>query len=117
MNPETRLQNRILLALSDAGCTVWRNETAGVWLGKVIHKASEQVTLTNARMFTAGLAVGSSDIVGIAPDGRFLAIEVKTPTGRPTKEQLRFIEAVRNAGGIAGIARSVDEALQLIVRG
>lgn len=117
MNPETRLQNRILLALSDAGCTVWRNETAGVWLGKVIHKASEQVTLTNARMFTAGLAVGSSDIVGIAPGGRFLAIEVKTPKGRATKEQLRFIEAVNNAGGIAGIARSVADALELIRRG
>ena len=117
MNPETKLQNRILLALSDEGCTVWRNETAGVWLGKVIHKASDQVTLTNARMFTAGLCVGSSDIIGIAPGGRFLAIEVKTETGRPTQGQRRFIEAVRRAGGIAGIARSVEDALELIRRG
>lgn len=117
MNPETKLQRLIMLALSEAGCTIWRNETSGAWMGKQIHKAGDQVTLTNARMMTFGLCVGSSDLVGIAPDGRFLAVEVKTPKGRPTKEQLRFIEAVRNAGGIAGIARSVDEALDLIRRG
>lgn len=117
MNPETKIQNRILLALSEAGCTVWRNETSGAWVGKQIHRDGDQVTLTNARMITFGLAVGSSDIVGIAPNGRFLAIEVKTSTGRATKEQLRFIEAVNNAGGIAGIARSVEDALNLIRRG
>lgn len=114
MNPETRIQNRILMALSEAGCTVFRNETAGAWMGKQIHRERDQVTLTAARMMTFGLCVGSSDIIGIAPDGRFLAIEVKTSKGRASKEQLRFIEAVRNAGGIAGIARSVDDALQLI---
>ena len=117
MNPETRIQNRILLALSEAGCTVWRNETAGAWVGKQIHRDGDQVTLTNAHMMTFGLAVGSSDIIGITPEGLFLAVEVKTLKGRPTKEQLRFIEAVRAAGGIAGIARSVEEALDLIRRG
>jgi len=117
MNPETRIQNRILLALSEAGCTVWRNETSGAWVGKQIHRDGDQVTLINAHMMTFGLAVGSSDIIGITPEGRFLAVEVKTPKGRPTKEQLRFIEAVRAAGGIAGIARSVEEALDLIRRG
>lgn len=114
MNEETKIQNAILLALSDSGCVVFRNETSGAWVGKILHRDSGQVTLTDARMMTFGLCVGSSDIVGMAPDGRFLAIEVKTKTGRPTKEQLRFIEAVRNAGGIAGIARSPEEALDLI---
>lgn len=128
MNPETKIQNRTLLALSDAGCTVWRVETAGVWLGKVIHKDGDTVTLTNARMMQSGLCKGGSDIIGITPVtitpdmvgqtvGVFTAQEVKTPKGRPTKEQLRFIEAVRNAGGIAGIARSPEEALDLIRHG
>lgn len=117
MNPETKIQNRILLALSDAGCTVWRNETAGAWMGKQIHREGDQVTLTNARMMTFGLCVGSSDIIGITPEGLFLAVEVKTTKGRPTKEQLRFIDAVNDAGGVAGIARSVEEALDLIRRG
>lgn len=114
MNQETKIQRLIMLALSEAGCTVWRNETAGAWMGKQIHREGDQVTLTSARMMTFGLCVGSSDIIGIAPCGRFLAIEVKTPKGRATKEQLRFIEAVKNAGGIAGIARSADEALDLL---
>lgn len=114
MNQETKTQRLIMLALSDAGCTVWRNETAGAWLGKQIHRDGDQVTLTAARMMTFGLCVGSSDIIGIAPDGRFLAIEVKTAKGRATKEQLRFIEAVKNAGGIAGIARSAQQALDLL---
>ena len=114
MNPETKIQNLILMALSKAGCLVFRNESAGAWVGKVLHKDANQVTLTDARMIRFGLAVGSADIIGIAPCGRFLAIEIKTSTGRPTKEQLRFIEAVNNAGGIAGIARSVEDALKLI---
>jgi hypothetical protein len=114
MNPETKIQNLILMALSKAGCLVFRNESAGAWVGKVLHKDANQVTLTDARMIRFGLAVGSADIIGIAPCGRFLAIEIKTSKGRPTKEQLRFIEAVNNAGGIAGIARSVEDALKLI---
>ena len=114
MNPETKIQNLILMALSKAGCLLFRNESAGAWVGKVLHKDANQVTLTDARMIRFGLAVGSADIIGIAPCGRFLAIEIKTRKGRPTKEQLRFIEAVNNAGGIAGIARSVEDALKLI---
>jgi len=125
MNPETKLQNLQMLALSKAGCLVWRVETAGAWVGKVIHKDNQTVTLANARMIQAGLCRGGSDIIGIRPTvitqemvgqtvGVFLADEVKTPTGRPTKEQLRFIEAVNNAGGISGIACSVEDALKLI---
>ena len=106
--------NTILMALSKAGCLVFRNESAGAWVGKVIHKDASQVTLTDARMIRFGLAVGSSDIIGISPAGKFLALEVKTSKGRATKEQLRFIEAVNNAGGKAGIARSVEDALKLI---
>lgn len=115
MNKETKIQRLIMLELSENGCTVWRNETGQFWAGKVIHRAGDQVTLTDARPIPCGLCVGSADLIGIQHStGRLIAIEVKTPTGRPTKEQLRFIEAVRNAGGIAGIARSPEEALQLI---
>ena len=76
-----------MLALSENGCTVWRNETAGAWMGKQIHREGDQVTLTNARMMTFGLCVGSSDIIGISPDGRFLAIEVKTQKAAQQKSR------------------------------
>lgn len=116
MNKETKIQRLIMLALSEAGCTVWRNETAGAWVGKVIHKAGDQVTLSDARMMPFGLCVGSSDIIGIAPDGKFLAIEVKTnsKSSKASKEQLLFNAAVIKAGGYAGIARSPEDALNII---
>lgn len=60
-----------------------------------------------------GLCTGSSDLVGIVPpSGRFLAIEVKTPTGVVTKEQLSFLRMVNESGGIGFIARSVEEAIE-----
>lgn len=68
---------------------------------------------------------GGSDLIGwttipITPDmlGKriavFTAIEVKTPKGKPTKEQQSFLSAVTQAGGIAGIATSEAEAVTLI---
>jgi hypothetical protein len=44
----------------------------------------------------------------------FAAIEVKTPTGRPTEEQINFIGRVNKAGGIAGIARSPEDAIEIL---
>lgn len=117
MNEETKLMRLILVALTGHRCIAWRNETAGAYVGKVIHKDERIVTLANAQLMTFGLCVGSADIIGIhKPTGRFLAIEVKTKTGKPTKEQLNFIEQVRAANGIAGIARTVQEALDLLPR-
>lgn len=117
MNEETKLMRRIMLDLTAAGCLVFRNECAGAYVGKVIHKDSRIVTLANAQLMTFGLAVGSADIIGIhKPTGRFLAFEVKTAKGKPTKEQLNFIEQVRSANGIAGIVRSTQDALDLLPR-
>lgn len=120
MNPETRLQQEIMLALSEAGCVVWRNNTGQAWLGRVIHQAGNQVTLADAHKMPYGLCVGSADIIGIAPDGKFLAVEVKLPkrpgkqAGRVSREQAAFIEGVQEAKAVAGIARSVNDALELI---
>ena len=40
----------------------------------------------------------------------FTALEVKTPKGKPTPEQIAFIDCVRKFGGISGIVKSVDDA-------
>jgi hypothetical protein len=71
-----------------------------------------------------GLQPGSSDLIGwrtvtITPDmvGKqvavFTSIEVKTPTGRVKPEQQQWLDAVQAAGGIAGVARSVEDALRI----
>jgi hypothetical protein len=44
----------------------------------------------------------------------FTSIEVKTPTGRVSPEQRQWLEAVQAAGGIAGVARSVEDALRIV---
>lgn len=100
---ETALMHQIMLALSERGCLIYRNNTGSI-------------KTTDGRFVKFGLCVGSSDLIGIAPGGRFCAFEVKTDTGRATIEQKRFINAVIAAGGIAGIVRSPAEALALINR-
>lgn len=75
-----------------------------------------------------GLHVGAADCVGwrsveITADmvGKrvavFCSIEVKGPRGRPTPEQKNWSEQVRAAGGLAGFARSVADALKIITGG
>ena len=52
---------------------------------------------------------GSADILGILPDGRFLAIEVKKPKTNPTKEQKLFLKNIEVNGGVSFVARSLED--------
>lgn len=55
---------------------------------------------------------GISDIIGIAPDGRFLAIEVKRADGKLTEAQEVFLEQVEKSGGIALVVRSLEDLIK-----
>ena len=44
----------------------------------------------------------------------FTSIEVKSTSGRVKPEQQAWMQAVAAAGGIAGIARSVGEAMDIL---
>lgn len=58
---------------------------------------------------------GLSDVLGILPDGRFLAVEVKRPGGPgPTPEQLSFLDRVRQLGGVGLVVRSVEDLVQAL---
>ena len=56
---------------------------------------------------------GIPDIISCL-DGRFLAFEVKTESGKPTKLQEATIRKIISAGGTALIVRSVDEVKAVI---
>ena len=69
-----------------------------------------------------GSTRGTPDIVGILPVsiatlkklgvkkvGLFLGIEVKTAKGKVTDYQAAFLNAIRSAGGVAIVARSVED--------
>lgn len=52
---------------------------------------------------------GGADLIGIFR-GRFVACEIKTPTGRHSPEQQRFARLVEDRGGTYVTLRSVEDA-------
>jgi hypothetical protein len=78
------------------GCFVWRNNT-----GAYKHPASNT-------FIRYGL-VGSGDILGMTPRGRFLAVECKSEKGKPTEQQERFGGRVTEHGGLYILAHSIDD--------
>ena len=64
----------------------------------------------------AGGASGWPDITGCA-DGRFIALEVKSAKGRVRKAQTTVLDALRAAGGVVGVVRSVEDAARLLHAG
>ena len=55
---------------------------------------------------------GCSDVLGQLKDGRFLAVEVKSATGRLRPEQAAFLELVAAAGGVAFVARNCADVVR-----
>jgi hypothetical protein len=58
---------------------------------------------------------GGADLIGIFTDprtqqGRFVAVEIKTPIGRQSDEQKQFQQLVERKGGIYVVLRSAAEA-------
>lgn len=103
---------------------VFRNNTGQGWVGQMTRQGALTI-LKNARPLNAGLVKGSSDLIGwttleITPDmvGRkvavFTAIECKTDSGRTDAEQLKFLQNVQAAGGIAIVARDAETAVGII---
>jgi hypothetical protein len=113
-NAETDIQQRIRLAVGTrSDLRLFRNNTG---------------TLPDPRTgrpVQFGLARGSADLIGwrtitITPEmvgqrvAIFTSIEVKTTTGHLTPAQQAWMGTVRTAGGIAGVARSVRDAEEIL---
>ena len=60
-------------------------------------------------------SAGLPDIIAIAPrTGRLLGVEVKRPGRKATALQGATLGRIGKAGGVAGVAYSVEEALALL---
>lgn len=57
-----------------------------------------------------GSTPGIPDIIGIF-NGRYLGIEVKTARGRLSDKQQQKIDEINAQGGLAFVARSVDDVI------
>lgn len=105
-NEETNIMNRIMLAMSKKGWLVWRNQ---VGLFKTL----------DGRTVNIGIK-GSSDLMAIKPTvitpdmvgqtvAVFVAVEVKTATGRQSEPQKKWQNAVEKLGVKYILARSEDD--------
>ena len=101
MKTEHTIQNEIRVALTENGYTVFRAN-----VGKV--------KTADGRWFDTGLPKGHPDLYGFRPDGKVFYIEVKNANGRVRPEQKQFIKTVKARGALAGIARSVEDALDIV---
>lgn len=111
---EIDIQNSIRLVLSPYAIML-RVNSGQFWSGKRIwDERRKQYILTDLRP-VAGAPAGTSDLIGCRrSDGRFIAIECKTPNGRVQPEQEQFIAAMREAHALAGIARSEEDAIKIL---
>lgn len=101
MNPETKLQNEIIVALCQNGC-VARNHT----VGQFFTKYGGVVNIGHH---------GEADIWGHRiSDGRAFYIEVKLPGEQPREDQEKFLAAMARTGALSGCAHSIEEALDIV---
>ena len=57
---------------------------------------------------------GAPDLLGQLTDGRILCVEVKRPSGKLSPDQHAFLDVVRKQGGVAFVARSVDDVKEFL---
>ena len=102
---EKQIETEILNALAAVGFFCWKNETTGTYdpVRKVFRKNNNKHKIK-----------GVSDILGII-GGRFLAIEVKSKTGKLSPDQKIFLRRIQDEGGIAFMARSTEQALNQLL--
>lgn len=84
-------------------------------LGIVLRLNVGTLRTQDGRYLTTGLPPGACDLLFIG-GGHAVFIEVKTPAGRLSEAQTRFLDAVNCHGAPhvrAGVARSVEDAIQL----
>ena len=89
--PALRLHNAVALA--------WRMQSG--------------VFTEGERMIRVGFR-GLPDLVFMLRGGRFGVIEVKRPGGKATPEQIEVLKWVRDQGGLAGVATSIEEAIAIV---
>ncbi len=121
MVSETLLGKRIQLMASSLGARIFRSNVGEGWIGKAIFFSKPakievypgDVIIRKAKRIHFGLHNGQGDYLGFSKDGRFISVELKTETGKIREEQIAWRDAVIKSGGIAGIVRTEEEAMEL----
>ena len=112
---ESNIMRLIQVAVSKLGARVFRNQVG-------------TYQLKDGRWLSSGLVRGASDLIGwtsriVTQDmvskkvAIFTAIEIKTKKGKTAQEQDAFIDAVKQAGGYAFVARTEEDAMRNLSNG
>lgn len=120
---ETQLLSRLLIRASELGLRLFRNQVGRYRLALPDCKRCQQ----QGRVLSSGLCVGSSDHIGWTPYvvqasdvGRtlavFTAVEAKVGRNTTTEAQGHFLAVVRDAGGIALVARQEEDIVHATQR-
>lgn len=96
---EKDIENIILEYLMYRSVFAWKNNTMGVY---------DKNRGTYRKNMNKYAINGVADILGVLPNGRMLAIEVKTPRGKVSPTQQKFIDRVNKEGGLAFVARDLE---------
>lgn len=131
---ESNVLRSAWLAVAALGTTLFRVNTGKAWVGRGVRQPDGNVIVIGGRPVALGFGmpngdplVGTADLNGwttmeVTPEmvGRkiavYTALETKESSGgQQRKEQINFIQRVRQAGGIAGFASS-PAAAQAIIR-
>lgn len=97
---ESDVQKQILEYLAWKHIFVWRQNS-----GATVYEDKNG----NQRFVRYASINGISDIMGILPDGRLLAIEVKRVGKKPSDDQKKFLAAIKKNNGVAILAYSLDD--------
>lgn len=125
---EAKILREVQLAAGGLpGVRLFRNQVGQGVAGNVVDRLAPDLLVVRGRPVTTGLCAGSPDLIGwqtltITPDmvgsriARFVGLEVKSPTGRVSPEQQQFLKVLTEAGGLAEVVRSADDARKLVDR-
>lgn len=73
------------------------------------NNVGQMIDKDGRRVVYGWLGKGSADLLGMF-NGRFVAVEIKTPIGRQSPEQKLFQQLVEKRGGVYVLLRSVEDA-------
>lgn len=92
-----KLTNDIIDFLYKRGIFCWRSNSTGI----MNH---------NTGNFRSGAKKGVADILAVLPpNGKFMAIEIKTGSDRLSDEQIGFGKNIENVGGLWCVAKNFED--------
>ena len=97
--PENKVVQACFQVLKAHGIFAWRNNTGCAWIGN--------------RPIRYGLP-GSADILGLLPNGRFLAVECKSAKGTQSNVQKTFEENITRNNGIYVLVRDASKLEEVL---